>query len=439
MVIYSKKMESKILSSTKCAVILAFVYLTQSTEAIKQESVHNTWVVNKNVEVFNAKSSFLDKDFFLFAVCENVVNCNITLSSMNSNVDESSYTKTCNLKIELAPGKRFPKDDFNLKMGYLVDSDKVVAAWDEFAETKDDQVAMEKKLFIIDMSSCAIKNLTFALKLNMEKIGTMESYLLAYRETFDVIISDKSRCGSLEKCRITFDKEGNQVGNVHEFPVDSVMAIGMVTVKPLSSEEGFFLVGYEDVLYNDGKLAARFVNSLGKLTDFNTTVKMNGISKAVQVSASHGLFTFCGMQTSWDIEDPKVTATCNQYKKDSLAPQLNVTLNYTRAFDSLGLHNLDNGGFLLFGLSCHEESADGDCKLIVDKVLPDGKKLKSLITSLGAKCHVDDEDNIFNVEHVNQDEYCLYATCSSKPKENSENKQILHGLKKCIKLDQAFE
>ncbi|KAJ8669618.1 hypothetical protein QAD02_000877 [Eretmocerus hayati] len=179
--------------------------------------------------------------------------------------------------------------NLNIEIGVLIDSGRFILSYEEPHLKRH----AARKVMIWDMLTCGKKDLGLSHEFTSGDPQYRRSSMIVHKNTFDVIIADELKCGTNEKCKLTYDETGDLLGVSSSLPTDYV-AVRSGPLRPLSPDGAYFMVGYEE--NSHGNLSARFVSESGAIKKFDTDLRTDKMTLGVPVSTSYDLHTLCKLR-----------------------------------------------------------------------------------------------------------------------------------------------
>ncbi|KAJ8669617.1 hypothetical protein QAD02_000876 [Eretmocerus hayati] len=424
------------LMSIIIVVSMAFCYI-ETIQGADNYLFRNLRDLNDEEKLFLAKDPLRNgRNEFSSAVCGrfhdlgyDVIYCNVAVFSSIDPDDRHecgsrTYFRTRDTKLW---------ESFNVEIGVLVDSGKFILSYEEPYYKRH----IKRKVMIYD-STCKSKNLEFSYGANSGDPLSRKSSIVVHRNTFDVIIADESKCGTKEKCKLTYDETGDLLGVSSSLPTDYV-AVRSGPLRPLSSDGAFFMVGYEE--NPRGNLSARFVSESGAIKKIDTDLSSDNLSLGIPVSTTYDLFTLCRMRYEPEQEVDGSWIVCRQFDSNSAALKMNVTLGYLNHIDAISIYNFPKEGFLIATLACGNETEKENCNLSVDKIEKVDEHTISINpyeSNFKTSCGGGENEIMLDIKPVDSDEYCFYIVCTTKPSPRNRFRTMSLS-RKCVTLDHPLE
>lgn len=322
-----------------------------------------------------------------------------------------SSEKYCNITVEILPFTntsriytcfvRIAPDESNYQTlsrftMLSFTANKIILFWMQ----EDNRFSSKSIIFkILKMSSCQLVNVTMPID--------QLSYVVAYENKLDLILSSQKYCGS-PSCKITLNGNGRQMNFrplkiLTNFDIAFQSSLGPVSRESL--EQGFYAA---ITLKSEEKLETRHVHLFqihanGRGTVFDKILTENYVS----FSNSHEYFSLCEMAES-------IKISCRQYNV-SLELKISIILEFQSEEMTRWVqpYNLEDGSLLIVsGATSHSESRHYN-NFDVIKIDPDGRKDRPLVVEgLDLKCKRTEGLRVYVVENE-LDEICFYFLCRS--------------------------
>ncbi|KAJ8669035.1 hypothetical protein QAD02_000294 [Eretmocerus hayati] len=281
----------------------------------------------------------------LYAICDeekfrNEIDCYITRRNLNSNNDSESFIgESCHLDLVLPRLKQIDRKSLQIQQ-FDISSD-VLFTWNE---PSIDLQRMSKNITILKMNDCTIKHLSYHYFKKIPSETLLVSNVVVYLDGFDVIISDKDQCMPLNRCRISFNRNGDQIGSPKPFSTSISVTRTESVSNYLNSTVGFFVSPAAD--FRPHKFVADYVSVSGNMIQLNTGYRDRISTTQLITSTAHRMFTICGTVAE--------IFHCRQFNIGNGNPRIKSSLSGFK--NTRAVHNLDKGGFLLVSLQCSEGS-----------------------------------------------------------------------------------
>ncbi|KAJ8674796.1 hypothetical protein QAD02_010582 [Eretmocerus hayati] len=414
-------------SVTRIIFLFLFFCSCSIDPSFQESNFQKSWSIHGSDGQITSGKFDLAKKRFPFALCtanETLQELFCTVNVQKLKDETSSSVHSCHLKLNTMKNNTFFEPSFHRGsieiVQFLGEKDKVIITWDEKnTELPYPNCPSHQNVIILDYTTCKTKHLHYSVDTsqNCGQLGDSDHIMknvVVYQDSFDVIVTDKDKCGKLERCRLTYDQHGNQMGEPNF--VTPTRFIGK-TDAALSTtpSKGFFTVNW-------------FIRSVDVIhvspngTETGLLHVPNDIEEVlVKSSNSYEKYTLCLKPN----DEPgsnlqKSAVNCRQYNIDKISEDFSVIIDFPKGTKAMAVQNLPNGGFHLLTVECKTQgvnsgSSNGEhgpqANATVTKVSPNGQKtvvlsnhtIKSAVGDL--ICLDPKSDIIFS---LNDDQFCVY-------------------------------
>ncbi|KAJ8673836.1 hypothetical protein QAD02_005098 [Eretmocerus hayati] len=323
--------------STILSYILGISSASQKPYKFKKE-----FSIPENVSKTFVKGSFFgtDSNDVSYAICEitkpNLEKlCNVTLIS--TSVENSDLKQTCN-------GVRvFASENKELFLGgyfqlWQFTKDHIVLAW--WDNTPKDSTEARNQNFHITIQNMATCNSSHK-KFTIDKVGYGSfPSLLLYKDSVHVVLNSLETCKAPGNCRIAFNLEGAQIGEVSPYK-PSITGYAS-PVSSLDVSKGFFM----EVQDTKG-VQVFLVNQTGDgKTLIEDKFEAESDNHTVVFSSTHEHYGLCRATNLLNDSVTHKSVTCYQFNASG-EKTLEKKLELPKAAAAISIHNLEKGGIIV--------------------------------------------------------------------------------------------
>ncbi|KAJ8682557.1 hypothetical protein QAD02_018349 [Eretmocerus hayati] len=328
-------------------------YETNSRLEIRRE-----WKFKGNKTIHYSRRVPSDKTF-IFAICDDIqfpskIICDITVQPVGDDHNHLSSNGTCNMEFVPSDGRQFMGIEFDLQhlsLNYLEGTREPIITWNEI-DMNDDQIVY-KYISIIDMTVCESSTMKFKISLNHTGLPVEKTFeLVMYNDTFDAVVSNSEQCPSSEWCRISFNNEGQKIGEAHTFPLD-LSFLNVTLTEPFFESKEIFAYGLSQV-ENRSTIVAYHILPDGVI-ELETNITSVNSTLVPMISTANNIFLICGKDSK--SSENATLIHCNQYVNGSSEPTFDF--EDVVPYHVMNVHNLPDGRVFIFGLDFSDKSIFG--------------------------------------------------------------------------------
>lgn len=395
-------------ASTIVTLSLFFCALPCNSGSSGVSSFLREWHFPSDVNL-NFEAHIVHNDYtLLYSSCSSnfteSVHCKVTIEKLFS-PSRTPSRKTCDLNF-------YAKKDHalfcnRLKLDRWSNDRVLVGTWGEIDENclNSPWCSMENikkshayKVTILNMNTCNATTLAFDF--DYESRRWITNTMAYANNTFDVIVSSKRACRGQPQCRLSFDQEGQRIGEPQPFTVNELYA-EVMPVSRASPEKGFFVLSLD----SKGKLKTKHVSPANQVTQLWSPSDTWEYKEGWQyTSHAHDLLGVCQVFSS---------IRCVQF--DTRANSKMHT-EIEKRNEVVSMHNLADGGMLMLTRTCGNSTRSYPCDstgVLVTKIYPGGRQGKTVeVTKLNFRCAWLNFFDQYKVELVEEvDKFCFYFAC----------------------------
>ncbi|XP_008205889.1 uncharacterized protein LOC100680003 [Nasonia vitripennis] len=384
--------------------LIALTCCHASAGVVDSSSYARSWTLPKDGPRTLIQGTLFTTDVntFPYAICEFTKPneervCNVTL--VRPNKQDSGI---CRVKIFANS-----KDKELFYNGYFqmipFAREHVAVIW--YDQTKEPANAVEKKydfkISILDTSNCKTAHLDFPIQ--KVHYGFFPA-LVTYDNQIDVVVNSIQACGGVDRCKLSFDLQGKQIGDVQ--PYKPKLSGYANAVSPATPVKGFF----QDVK-NLSSIRVLFVNAEGEGKEvLNVKFDEQKQNKRDAYSNAHELYSICWTPTISTTKPTKIS--CSQFDATGNA-KVSKEITFPQLLNWAAVHNLPKGGLLLATGGC-EQAGSEECKTFrVHKINELGQEKPYEFQAPDLQCHDITSNLEVRISENDRDEVCFDFSCLS--------------------------
>ncbi|OXU22464.1 hypothetical protein TSAR_014874 [Trichomalopsis sarcophagae] len=352
-------------------------------------------------------------DAFHYAICKQLDSefaCNITLETWP--FAHGTFRSHCaDFKINLPENNNSALYLTTIRSG----SNKILLK--AFTIFGEDGNRLKYEFTLIDMSKCtSIQHFIMDTKMVDRESPKLVN---VHKNAVEVGYANEKQCDGKPSCKITYDYEGNKIGETEPFNLKYLQfdssSKAVLPVNYQKPGKGYYIIERD---FAHSLYAVSYVDSSGE----GKRQISNWIPDNIRYSAiscAHELYTHCHKNEN---EDRMVH--CAQYDTEKL--RMNITIEMLNTVVWLAVRDLSGGGFVLATGSCTSTDKDTmedlySCKEFrIQRFSEDGQRYKALdIDELEFLIQHSPRQLQVMISENDNDEFCIFLASRNRLKDNN--------------------